>query len=63
MSRFLRYTAPMDVIALAFYACVCGLLSAFAPQLSTFYVRLGVGAVVGIVAATVLPLIKVAMGN
>ncbi len=53
----------MDIIALGFYACVCGLLSIFAPQLGTIYVRLGVGAAVGAVSAVVLPLVRGMMGD
>ena len=53
----------MDIIALGFYACVCGLLSVFAPQLGTIYVRLGVGAAVGAVSAFVLPLLRNAVGG
>lgn len=53
----------MDYIALGFYACICGLLSLFAPQLGTFYVRLGVGAVVGAVSAFALPFLKSAIGG
>ncbi|MEM7472784.1 MAG: hypothetical protein AAF340_15650 [Pseudomonadota bacterium] len=53
----------MDIVALGFYACVCGLLSLFAPQLGTIYVRLGVGAAVGATSAFVLPLIRDLMGG
>ena len=52
----------MDIIALGFYAVVCGALSFFAPQLGTSYIRFGIGAIVGIVAATVLPLLRGAFG-
>ena len=53
----------MDFIALGFYACICGLLSLFAPQLGTFYVRLGVGAIVGAVSAFFLPILKDMIGG
>ncbi len=52
----------MDPIALAFYAVVCGVLSFFAPQLGAPFVRMGIGAAVGIAAAAALPLIKASMG-
>lgn len=52
----------MDVIALAFYACVCAALSVLAPRLGTFTLRLGVGAAVGILAAMVLPLLRGLIG-
>jgi len=53
----------MDPITLIFYALVCGCLSVAAPKLPGLPVRLGVGAAVGILAATVLPIIKGAMGG
>ena len=53
----------MDIIALGFYAVICGLLSVFAPHLGTFYVRFGIGAVIGAVSAVVLPMIKGMMGG
>ena len=53
----------MDPITIAFYAIVCGCLSAVAPKLPKLPVRLGVGAGVGILAATVLPLIQGALGG
>lgn len=51
----------MDPITLAFYAIVCGCLSAASPRIPRLPVRLGIGAVVGIVAATLLPWIKGAL--
>ena len=48
----------MDPITLSFYAVVCGALSIVAPNLGGFIPRLAIGAVVGIVAATVLPLAR-----
>ncbi|MCF2871248.1 hypothetical protein L0664_09255 [Octadecabacter sp. G9-8] len=48
----------MDPITIAFYAVVCGCLSVVAPKFPGLPVRLGVGAGVGIIAASVLPLIK-----
>ncbi|MCC1494116.1 hypothetical protein [Cognatishimia sp. F0-27] len=45
----------MDPITLSFYAVVCGCLSVAAPRLGGFVPRLIVGAVVGLVAATLLP--------
>lgn len=52
----------MDVIALAFYASVCGVLSLASPALSTALLRLVAGALVGIAAAAALPLIRSAVG-
>lgn len=48
----------MDVINLVYYAAICAVLSYFAPRLRTALTRLAVGAVVGLVAAGVLPLIR-----
>ena len=52
----------MEPISLAFYAVVCGALSVVAPNLGGFVPRLAVGAVVGIVAALVLPFLRGMMG-
>lgn len=48
----------MDFVSIGFYACICGLLGVFAPHLRTPAIRLGVGAVVGVIAALVLPVLK-----
>jgi len=48
----------MDPITIAFYAVVCGCLSAAAPTVPKLPIRLAVGAGVGVVAASVLPVIK-----
>ena len=53
----------MDIIALGFYAAVCGLLSIFAPQFGKFYIRFCIGAVIGAVSAILLPLVKDAIGG
>ncbi len=52
----------MDITALGFYAVICGVLSFAAPKLGRPFLRFAIGAAVGIVAATVLPMIKGAMG-
>lgn len=51
-----------DSTSLIWYAVVCGALAAFAPQFGGRIVRLSVGAVVGIIAASALPAIKGMMG-
>ncbi|SMY09013.1 hypothetical protein [Flavimaricola marinus] len=48
----------MDAINLAYYAVVCALLSAGAPYLERRLVRLLVGAIVGLAAASLLPQLK-----
>ncbi len=52
----------LDPTALAFYAIICGLLSALAPSLGRPLRRLTIGAVVGILAAALLPTLKVVLG-
>ncbi len=53
----------MDYIAFVFYAGICGLLSIFAPQFGTAFIRFGIGAAIGGLCAIVLPLIKGALGG
>ena len=48
----------MEPISLTFYAAVCGVLSVVAPNLGGMVSRLAVGAGVGLIAASVLPIIK-----
>lgn len=48
----------MDPISLSFYAAICGTLSVAAPKLGGFLPRLGIGAIVGLVAAAALPWLK-----
>jgi len=45
----------IDATAIAWYAIICGVLSALAPSFGGRLVRVLVGGVVGIIAATVLP--------
>lgn len=52
----------MDFTTLGFYAIICGCLCAFAPATLRPFIRFGIGAIVGILAATLLPLIKTSMG-
>jgi hypothetical protein len=51
----------MDTTSLAFYAIVCALLSLAAPRLGRPLVRFGIGAVVGIAAAALLPELRAAL--
>lgn len=53
----------MDFTSLGFYAAVCGILSVLAPNLGPPFLRLAIGAVVGIVAALVLPMVKGMIGG
>jgi hypothetical protein len=48
----------MDLIVLLFYAVVCGCLSLLAPSFGGAPVRLGIGALVGVIAALALPVIR-----
>lgn len=52
----------MDIVALIFYATVCGLLGWAGPRLGAPPVRFGIGALVGIIAVTVLPLVRSVLG-
>ena len=52
----------IDATAIAWYAVICGVLSAFAPSFGGRVVRIVIGGIVGIVAATVLPMVKSLMG-
>ena len=51
-----------DSTAIVWYAAICGLLAAFAPQIGGRVVRLSIGAVVGIIAATILPTVRGMIG-
>ncbi len=51
----------MDPVTITYYALVCGTLSAVAPRFPRLPIRLGIGVVVGLVAATLLPQIKEAL--
>ncbi len=53
----------MDIISVVFYACVCGALGVAGPKLGAVWIRLLIGAGVGVVAATVLPIITGAIGG
>ena len=53
----------MDVLTLAFYATICGALSALSPRLRTPARRLVVGAAVGVLAAAALPHIRAVLGG
>jgi hypothetical protein len=52
----------MDPVSLGFYAAVCGALSAAGPWLGNLVVRFGVGLLVGLVAALVLPAVRGLVG-
>ncbi|WP_213545547.1 hypothetical protein [Vannielia litorea] len=48
----------MDVVSLAYYALVCGLLAGFVPTHWRMPLRFGIGILVGIFAAGVLPMLR-----
>mgnify|MGYP000218152339 CR=1 FL=1 len=52
----------MDPVSLGFYAVVCGLLGWAGPWLGRAWMRLAVGALVGIVAVALLPWLRVLLG-
>jgi hypothetical protein len=51
-----------DATVIAWYAVICGVLSAFAPSFGGRIVRIVIGGIVGIVAATMLPMVRSLMG-
>ena len=53
----------MDITALVFYALICGVLSLAGPRLGTPLIRFGIGALVGVVAAAVLPSVRLVVGG
>ena len=55
--RTVRET-EMDPINLLYYAAICAALSAVSPRFKTMPLRLMIGAVVGLIAAAVLPFAK-----
>jgi hypothetical protein len=52
----------MDPVTATYYAAICAALSAGAPRVPTLPVRLALGAVVGLVAAALLPGLRAALG-
>jgi hypothetical protein len=52
----------MDPISITFYAVICGVLSMVAPNLGGTIPRLGLGAIVGVIAALILPVIRSTIG-
>lgn len=52
----------MDVTALIFYAIVCGLLSLASPTMNKPFTRLAIGAVIGVAAAALLPVLRGTLG-
>ena len=52
----------IDMTAIAWYAAICGALAALAPTLGGASRRIIVGAIIGILAATVLPWFRSMMG-
>jgi len=53
----------MEPITLTYYAVVCGGLGALSPRIGGLLPRLGIGAVVGLVAAGLLPLVRGLIGG
>ncbi|SMX38320.1 hypothetical protein [Maliponia aquimaris] len=53
----------MDPVSIAFYASVCGLLGLAGPKLGAAPIRLGIGAVVGVLAVSVLPWVQQMLGT
>lgn len=51
----------MDITALIFYACIFAALGVVSPRLGRPWRRLAIGALVGIAAAAVLPILRAAL--
>ncbi|MEM1366007.1 MAG: hypothetical protein AAGH82_09675 [Pseudomonadota bacterium] len=52
----------LDWTAMIFYAAICGGLAVFAPSSGTWPMRAGIGIIVGLGAAVLLPLFKGMIG-
>ena len=52
----------MEISALAFYAIVCGTLSAVSPVFLSLPIRMATGAAVGVAAAATLPSLQGMIG-
>lgn len=52
----------MDPVTILYYAAVCGGLAAFAGRAGGFLQRLGLGVVVGLAAASALPILRTIAG-
>ena len=52
----------MDPVTMTFYGAICGLLAALSPSAASRWTRFGLGIVVGLVAAGVLPFIRRSFG-
>ena len=52
----------MDPFVLLYYALICAFLGAAAPRLGNRWVRFGIGALVGIGAVTLLPVVRGVLG-
>ncbi|MEN3791598.1 hypothetical protein [Fulvimarina sp. MAC3] len=51
-----------DGVVIVWYAAICGFLGAFAPSFGGTILRLAIGALVGIAAATLLPFFRSNVG-
>jgi hypothetical protein len=51
----------MDLIALGYYAAVCGVLGVASPWLGSFFMRFIIGGIVGVGAAALLPQVHAAL--
>ena len=61
-SARLCLSPSVDITALGFYALVCGVLSVAAPRFGAAFVRFGLGAAIGVLAALILPSPRVILG-
>lgn len=52
----------MDIITVSYYALVCGILGLAGPRLGAPVIRLIIGGIVGVLAATLLPALRLILG-
>ncbi|WP_417525862.1 hypothetical protein [Marinovum sp.] len=52
----------MDIITVSYYAFVCGVLGLAGPRLGRPLIRLVIGGIVGVLAATLLPMVRLGLG-
>ncbi len=52
----------MDIITVSYYAFVCGVLGLAGPSLGKPVLRLIIGGIVGVIAAALLPAVRLIIG-
>lgn len=52
----------MDIITVSYYAFVCGVLGLAGPHIGRPLIRLVIGGIVGVLAASLLPMVRLGLG-